>query len=304
MTLHAPCTLCPRCCRVVRARGAAGFCAARAAPRLFRYGPHFGEEPPLTGSRGSGTLFFSHCTLSCLYCQNHPWSHDNRGEDFSIDQLTELFRTLAVQGCHNWNLVSPTPWLPPVREALAPLLREGVRLPLVWNTSGYEATGTLAEFADIMDVALCDLRYASNATALAASQAGDYVDRARETLSWFWARLGPLRLDAAGLAQRGVICRLLILPGHAEEAVATLHWLADNIGVGIHISLMAQYTPAHRALAAPWHRPISRHEYDLVTRALEDLGFENGWVQDFADAPPADLLGCAMPPGHGSVGQN
>jgi len=165
------CTLCPRNCRANRAANETGFCAAGTTPKIFRYGPHFGEEPPVTGERGSGTVFFSHCTMRCLYCQNHPWSQSNRGDDFTPPQLARLFQTIADQGCHNWNLVSPTPWLPQIREALA--IAGARKLPLVFNTSGYECVETLAEYADLADVALCDLRYADNATAAAASGAPD-----------------------------------------------------------------------------------------------------------------------------------
>ncbi len=296
------CSLCPRNCRVSRdAPEHLGFCDAGLTPRVFRYGPHFGEEPPVTGEHGSGTVFCSHCTLRCLYCQNHPWSQSNRGEDIAVPRLTTIFKTLADQKCHNWNLVSPTPWLPQIREALAPL--EDVRLPIVYNTSGYESRATLDEYADLIDVALCDLRYADNATARAASQAGDYVEASRAALTWFWQHLGPLQEDEEGIAKRGTIVRLLILPGCAGETEANLRWLAENIGTEIHVSLMAQYTPTHRALALPaWNRAITEDEYTRVVNTLEDLGFENGWIQDYTPAPDSVLLGADMPPGHGRVG--
>jgi len=289
---------------VNRLAGETGFCRAGATPRLFRHGPHFGEEPPISGEKGSGTLFFSHCTLRCIYCQNHPWSQDGRGEDLPVAALTARLRALAEQGCHNWNLVSPTPWLPWIREAARPLIRAGIRLPFVYNTSGFELPETLAAYADLLDIALFDLRYARNDTAREASASDTYVEAARAAFCWLWERVGPLETDDSGVARRGVICRLLVLPGRADEAIDSLRWLAERTGAGVHISVMAQYTPVHRALGHPdWGRKVTAGEYARVTGAFEKLGFENGWVQACEDGTPADLLGCDMPAGEGTVGQ-
>lgn len=297
------CRLCPRCCRVNRLAGATGYCGAGAEARIFRFGAHFGEEPPISGSRGSGTIFFSHCTLRCIYCQNHPWSQGQAGTTYSRAALGELFRGLYLEGCHNWNLVSPTPWLPQIEEAVAPLLSAGISLPFVYNTSGFEELESLQRFQGLMDVALCDLRYAAPATAAEGSDALTYVAKARQTLLWLWEHLGPLRCDAAGNAQSGVICRLLVLPGRADEAIANLEWLAKHTGGEIHLSVMSQYQPMHRALrTAGWDRTLLAQEYAAVTTAMAELGFENGWIQDFAGAVPDDLLGERMLPGAGNAG--
>lgn len=300
----SPCQLCPRNCKARRLEGETGFCRAGATPRLYRYGPHFGEEPPLSGTNGSGTLFFSHCTLRCLYCQNYPWSQEGGGEDITVDALTARLRELAVSGCHNWNLVSPTPWLPWIREAAQPLIRAGIRLPFVYNTSGFESQKTLAMFVDLIDIALVDLRYARDSTARDASACTAYVVSARTATQWLWQHLGPLQTDTAGVARSGVICRLLVLPGHADEAVENLEWLAATLGVGVHISVMSQYTPVHQARQRPgWDRRVNAIEYGRVTAAVEKLGFENGWVQAYEASEPDDLLGCEMPAGEGAVGR-
>jgi len=297
------CRLCPRACGVNRLAGQRGYCAAGVLPRVFRYGPHFGEEPPLSGTRGSGTIFFSHCTLRCVYCQNHPWSQGGTGDDLSIDALRDIFKRVAEKGCHNWNLVSPTPWLPQIREAAAPLLRAGISLPFVYNTSGFEAPETLEAFSDLADIALIDLRYATPEAAFEGSDARQYVEASRRAFLWFWNHLGPLETDAEGLAKRGVICRLLALPGRVSEAVANLEWLAKRVGNGVHISVMSQYTPVYRATQlAGWNRKVLEEEYALLTEAAEDLGFENGWIQEFEGEAPADLLGQTMPAGEGTVG--
>jgi putative pyruvate formate lyase activating enzyme len=282
------CELCPHRCAV-----RPGFCGAGDKPRVFRWGAHFGEEPPLVGERGSGCIFFSRCTMKCLYCQNSPWSWKGGGEDKSVEELTAIFRHLAtVDRCENWNLVSPTPYLPFIREAVRPLFAEGIRLPFVWNSSGYERVETLEEYREFCDVALFDLRYSKDATALAASSAPGYVGAARSAVKW-----------AAKNAPR-LIVRILVLPGHAEEAVENLRWLADEVSDEVELSLMSQYTPAYKALSTPpFDRALTEAEYLLVTDAAEELGFENGWTQGFAAADPASpLFGENMQADHGRVG--
>ncbi|HPS09705.1 MAG TPA: radical SAM protein [Kiritimatiellia bacterium] len=286
-----------------RLAGQLGYCKAGIQPRVFRYGPHFGEEPPVSGTRGSGTVFFSHCTLRCVYCQNHPWSQGGQGDDLSAEALRDIFQRLAEKGCHNWNLVSPTPWLPQIRAAVAPLIRAGISLPFVYNTSGFEATETLKSFSELADIALIDLRYATPDAAAEGSDAQNYVEAARRAFLWFWDRLGPLQTDADGIAKRGVICRLLALPGRVSEAVANLEWLAEHAGTDVHVSVMSQYTPVYRAMRlSGWDRKVSEDEYALLTEAAADLGFENGWIQEFEGDAPADLLGQAMSAGEGAVG--
>ena len=297
------CTLCPRACGVDRAAGQKGWCGAGNLPRIYRYGPHFGEEPPLVGTKGSGTVFFSRCTLRCLYCQNWPWSQEGEGEDVTVERLTAILRELAEMGCHNWNLVSPTPWLPFIRDAVTPLLRLGISLPFVYNTSGFETRSTLEEYAALADIALCDLRYAREETASEASGAANYVGAARETVKWFWEKLGPLKLDGNGIARRGVICRLLALPGHVQEAVDNLEWLAENVGTRVHVSVMSQYTPVYKALEQePWNRKLFEEEFELLRIAVDELGYDGGWVQEFEGEAPAGLLGQSMSAGKGVVG--
>ena len=291
------CRLCPRACGVDRKNGKTGFCGAGALPRVFRWGPHFGEEPPLVGEHGSGCIFFSRCTMKCLYCQNSPWSWKGGGEDITIPRLTEILRELAVKDrCSNWNLVSPTPYLPFIREAAAPLLAEGIRLPFVWNSSGYESVETLEAYGDLCDTALFDLRYSRDETARAASAAPNYVAAARAAIRWAYEQTP--RTD-----QPPLIVRILVLPGHAEEAIESLAWLATELSAQIPVSLMSQFTPAYRALETPpFNRKVTPEEYESVTEAATDFGFENGWIQSYEAADPAlALLGENMPGGHGTV---
>ena len=299
------CELCPRRCGVDRSAGERGFCHAGALPRVFRWGPHFGEEPPICGPSGSGAVFFSRCTMKCIYCQNSPWSWRGEGRDIAVAELSSILRDLAVKHrCANWNLVSPTPYLPAIRAAAAPLLAEGVRLPFVFNSSGYERPETLSEYADLCDVALIDLRYASDATASAASSAPGYVDASRAAVKYLWNALGPLDSDEPGGATRGVIVRVLVLPGHAEEAIENLAWLAAECSPRVHISVMSQYAPAFQALETPpFDRVVTEEEYAEVTEAAADFGFENGWIQGFESRDASsDLVGENMTPGEGAVG--
>ena len=293
----AICELCPRRCRAARfgADPVCGYCGALNAPRVFRWGPHFGEEPPITGERGSGCVFFSRCTMKCLYCQNSPWSWKGEGVDKTIPELTAIFRDLAVKDrVENWNLVSPTPYLPFIREAVRPLLREGIRLPFVWNSSGYERLETLEEYADLCDRALFDLRYAKEATAISASQAPGYVAAARAAVKWAWEKTD---------GSSGLIVRLLVLPGHADEAIENLAWLATEVSPEVSVSVMAQYTPAYKALETPpFDRAVTEAEYESVTEAAADFGFENGWIQGYeASDPKLALLGENMSADHGVV---
>ena len=280
------CALCPRRCG-----RRPGFCGAGDVPRVFRWGPHFGEEPPLTGTRGSGCVFFSRCTMKCLYCQNSPWSWKGAGEDKTVAELTAIFRELAVKDrVENWNLVSPTPYLPFIRAAVRPLLDEGIRLPFVWNSSGYERVETLEEYRDLCDWALFDLRYARGRSAAAYSGAPDYVDAARAAVKW-------------AAAHAKLIVRILVLPGLADEAIENLAWLASEVSNEVPVSVMAQYTPAYRARECPpLDRPVTAEEYESVTEAAADFGFENGWIQDYAASDPKlALLGENMTANHGTV---
>lgn len=280
------CSLCPRCCGK-----RPGYCGAGEVPRVFRWGPHFGEEPPITGERGSGCVFFSRCTMKCLYCQNSPWSWKGEGRDLTINELTTIFRDLAVKDrVENWNLVSPTPYLPFIREAVRPLSEEGIRLPFVWNSSGYERVETLEEYSDLCDWALFDLRYANDSTAVKASQAPDYVAASRAAVKWAWDH-------------KKLIVRILVLPGHAEEAIENLAWLATELSNEVPVSIMAQYTPAYKALQTPpFDRGVTEEEYESVTEAAADFGFENGWIQGYEAADPKlAMLGENMSPNHGTI---
>ena len=251
----------------------------------------------MTGERGSGCVFFSRCTMKCLYCQNSPWSWRGEGVDKTIPELTAIFRELAVKDrVENWNLVSPTPYLPFIREAVKPLWGEGIRLPFVWNSSGYERVETLEEYGELCDWGLFDLRYSRNETALKASGTPDYVEHARSAIKWLWNR-------TIEQSNNRTIVRILVLPGHADEAIENLAWLATELSNEIPVSIMSQFTPAYKALQTPpFDRGVTEEEYASVTEAAADFGFENGWIQGFGAADPKlALLGENMGADHGVI---
>jgi putative pyruvate formate lyase activating enzyme len=291
------CRLCPRRCGVDRLSGQIGFCGAGARPKIYTFGPHHGEEPPLSGTRGSGTVFFSCCTLACIYCQNYRWSQNRDGAEHDVPGLAAILRELADLRCHNWNLVSPTPWIPFIAEALELLDHDGVSLPVVYNTSGFETGGMIDSLSGIVDVYLVDLRYASPETAATASGSKHYVQVARDAVAKMWNQVGPVVLDDDGTARRGTICRLLVLPGHAVESIDNLRWLKREIGTELAISLMAQYSPAHLAVdMLPWNRRVTQEEYELVRAEAEELGFGNGWIQDYEFPVRNELAGMNFGP--------
>ena len=231
--------------------------------------------------------------MKCLYCQNSPWSWKGGGEDKTVAELAAIMRDLAERDrVENWNLVSPTPYLPFVREAAHLLKKEGVALPFVWNSSGYERIETLEEYGELCDWALFDLRYSRGETAAELSQAPGYVDAAREALRWAW-----------GSRPERLIVRVLVLPGHSDEAIESLAWIAAELSNEVQVSVMAQYTPVYKALETPpLDRAVTREEYESVAEAAADFGFERGWLQGFeASDPKLALLGENMTCGHGAV---
>lgn len=288
------CELCPHRCGADRFGGSgAGFCGALDKPRVFRWGPHFGEEPPITLKRGSGCVFFSRCTMKCLYCQNSPWSWKGAGEDKSVEELAGIFRSLVLDDkIENINLVSPTPYLPFIREAADIIRKEGIKIPYVWNSSGYERVEVLEEYRELCDWALFDLRYSRDETARRLSSAPGYVDAARAAVKWAYEKSGV-----------DLIVRILVLPGHHEEAIENLAFLATELSNEIPVSVMSQFTPAYKALETPpLNRSVTEEEYEEVVEAAADFGFENGWIQGYeASDPKLALLGENMTENHGVV---
>lgn len=273
------------------AQSGEGFCGLPATPVVARAGLHLWEEPCVSGARGSGAVFFSGCVLRCVYCQNHAISHENFGKPVSVERLREIFWELIGQGAHNINLVSPTPFAPAIREALA----EPLPVPVVWNTGGYERVETLRSLEGKVQVWLPDLKYVDSGLSRDLSGAVDYFGAASAAIEEMVRQTGNYVLEN-GLLKRGVLIRHLMLPGRLENTKAVLDWVAETFRPGqVLLSLMAQYTPQPGAEGL-LSRRVTGAEYRAALRYMENLGITDGYCQDAASAraeytPDFDLTG-------------
>ena len=278
--LLAHCTLCPRRCGVNRNAGARGFCGAGRTVRVAHTMLHTWEEPCLVGTHGAGAVFFAHCTLRCIYCQNHAISHEGSGTEISEDALAARFRSLEREGAATLDLVTPTHYTPQILYALTLARKQGLTLPVVWNTSGYETTENIARLAGAVDIYLPDLKYESEESGRLYSAAPDYAQVAWAALAAMVEQVGAVRFDADGQLLRGVLVRHLVLPGHRHESIALVRRLWAEFGDAIQLSLMRQYTPLYRAAEfPPLHRRLTTFEYESVVTAARELGMERVYVQ-------------------------
>ena len=275
------CDLCPHECRVNRIKGEIGICRSGSRPKIASANLHRGEEPPISGTKGSGTIFFSGCTLQCVFCQNFPISQLGNGEEMSTLGLAEKMLQLQRRGAHNINFVTPTHFMPQILAALWQAIPMGFRLPLVWNTSGFERVDALALLDGVVAIYLPDMKYSDDDIARQLSNARGYREANRGAVREMFRQVGQLVTDDNGIAVKGLIIRHLVLPEGKSGSSETIRWIADNIGTETHIALMSQYFPAGRAATlAGVDRPVNSAEYDAAVEALEAAGLDNGWVQE------------------------
>jgi len=282
--LLAPCRLCPRECGVDRLAGQSGFCGQGGRARVAKALPHFGEEPPLTGSRGAGTVFFTGCALRCLYCQNYQISQEGMGEEISSAALAGIFLDLQQRGCHNLDLVSPTPHWPFILESLELAIPRGLRLPIVYNTHGYVSLELLKCLEGVVDIYLPDMKYGTDESARTLSQVSDYTRHNRAAVREMVRQVGRLKTDSGDVAFQGVLVRHLVLP---EGLSGTSHVLQELLEIShrIPLSLMSQYRPCHRAQDHPsLNRPLTGEEYQQALGAAENLGLEEVFTQELESA--------------------
>ncbi len=284
------CSICPRRCGVRRDADHPGFCGAGWEPVVARAAPHFWEEPCISGTRGSGAVFFAGCALRCVFCQNHAISAGGRGKAVSPERLREIFRALEAQGVHNLNLVTASHFLPGVLKALDP----PPAVPVVWNTGGYESVPALQALAGKVQVYLPDMKYADPALARRLSGAEDYPRTAKAAILEMFRQTGPYVLDGDGMLVRGVMVRHLVLPGELDNTFGVLDWLAESFRPGdILVSLMGQYTP--NGHGGP-DRRLTEEEYRRAVDYMAALGLLEGYTQDLTSAeaeytPPFDGTG-------------
>lgn len=286
------CHLCPRDCGAARGETGKGFCGMGADPRVARAAPHYDEEPVISGTRGSGAIFFSGCSLKCCFCQNYALSHGGYGTTISVARLREIYFELIEQGVHNINLVNPTHFALAIRESL----QEPLPVPVVWNSGGYERVETLHMMEGRVQVYLPDLKYIRPESAGRYSGAADYFEYAAPALKEMLRQTGPVVLDGEGLIRRGTIIRHLILPGCAEESMRILDFIREELN-GAWVSLMAQYLPFGDAAGVDeLGRRLTPEEYERVSNHLIDIGLEDGFIQELSSSdekyiPKFDLTG-------------
>ncbi len=279
------CRLCPRECGVDRTAGERGVCGMDYGPVYSSANLHYGEEPPISGWSGSGTIFMTGCNLNCMFCQNYPISQLRHGNETTVQSLARRMLYLQRSGAHNINFVTPTHQAAALYESLLIAYREGLKIPIVYNSGGYDSVEMLKFWDGIVDVYMPDAKYGTDGPAKDLSNAPEYVRHNRAALTEMHRQVGKLELSEDGVARRGLLVRHLVLPGGLSATDEVLKWIAENLSPETYISLMSQYFPTWRAFAHPvLHRPLNGAEYREAVEALERYRLDNGWTQPFRGA--------------------
>lgn len=275
------CRLCPRECNVNRLTGEVGYCGASDKLMVSRAALHFWEEPCVSGENGSGTVFFSNCNLKCVFCQNHCISQENLGVEISIERLSEIFLELEENGANNINLVTPTHYVPQIIEALKLSKANGLKIPILYNSNGYDSLDTLKALDGYIDVYLPDLKYYNSKYSLKYSMAKDYFEKASIAIEEMYRQVGKPVFDENGIIKKGVIIRHLMLPGLLFDSKKILDYIHKTFGNNVYISLMNQYTPMFKASNYPEiNRKLNEKHYDSIIDYALDLGIKNAFIQE------------------------
>lgn len=279
--LLSPCRLCPRRCGADRLRGQAGYCKSGREIKIARAALHHWEEPPISGENGSGAVFFSYCTMQCVFCQNYAISTLHRGKQVSVEELADAFLALQEQHAENINLVTPTHYVPQIIDALDIARKGGLRLPVVYNTSGYELPETLRLLEGYVDIYLPDFKYWADRYAVRYSNAPRYAEYAKAALAEMYRQTGPPVFDSRGVMRKGVIVRHMLLPGLLFDAKKILDYLYKTYKHNIYISIMNQYTPLEHVRAYPEiNRPVSAAYYGALLDYASKIGIERAFIQE------------------------
>ena len=271
--MMARCQLCPHRCHINRLAGELGSCHTGRLAMVSNHGPHFGEEPPLVGEKGSGTVFFTNCSLRCVFCQNSNISQLGEGEPVSPEKLAHMMLSLQNQGCHNINLVTPTHVVPQILEALVIAASQGLTIPLVYNTSGYDSVDTLQLLDGIIDIYMPDIKYSDEAVADRLSGISHYPELIRAAVKEMFRQVGDLELDNKGIAIKGLLVRHLVLPFNQAGTKAIVRYLAEEISKNTYINLMAQYRPCYRATKYPLlNRQLRPEEFQEALKWAREAG--------------------------------
>lgn len=286
--LMKDCAVCRRDCHVDRTGGEKGFCRSGAEPVAARVSLHYHEEPCISGDVGSGTVFFSGCNMACVFCQNRQISRGEGGKEIAVERLAEIFLEQQAAGAANLNLVTPTHFAPQIVRALRLAKEGGLKIPVVWNSSGYEKVETLRLLKGLVDIYLVDFKYMSGDLAQRYSAASDYPQVAKTALAEMFSQQPQAEFDAYGMMLRGCLVRHLLLPGHGADSQDVLSYLFREYGHSIYISIMGQYTPCGDLTQySEINRKVTAEEYDRLVDFAVDLGIENAFVQELESADEA-----------------
>lgn len=278
------CTLCPHNCKVNRLEGKRGRCYCNDKLRIALSSLHYYEEPCISGKNGSGTVFFSNCNLNCIYCQNHEISQEHKGKDITIEELANIFLEQQEKGANNINLVTPTSYVYHIIEALDIAKKNGLNIPIIYNTNGYENVETIDLLNGYIDVYLPDLKYYSKELSKKYSGIDNYFEVATKAIKRMYEQVGTASFNEEGIIQKGVIIRHLVLPNHILNSKRILKWVKENLPSDIYISVMAQYFPTYKAKQDELiNRKLTKKEYKQIEEYLYMLDLENGYIQELGD---------------------
>ncbi len=278
------CEICPRKCEVNRNNNQIGWCKSTDRVKIGLYSTHDFEEPCISGDKGSGTVFFSNCTMNCIFCQNYEISQLGKGKVISIEELSNIFIMQQEKGVHNINLVTPTSYVYQIIEAIKIAKAKGLNIPIVYNTNGYENIETIKALNGYVDVYLPDLKYAEEKLAIEYSGAKNYFEVATNAIKEMIKQVGNIKLNEDGIIQKGVIIRHLVLPNHIENSKKVLLWIKQNLPNDIYVSIMAQYFPTYKAKEnQELNRKLTKKEWEQIEKYVEEIDIENGFIQELGD---------------------
>lgn len=277
------CTICPHNCKINRKNGQVGRCKSKDTVKIALYSTHNFEEPCISGKKGSGTVFFSNCNLNCVFCQNYEISQEGKGIEITINRLAEIFLEQQEKDVENINLVTPTSYVPQIIEAIKLARKQGLKLPIVYNTNGYEKVETLKMLEGYIDIYLPDLKYSDNKLAKCLSKVDNYFEITTEALKEMYRQTGKAIFDDRGIMKKGMIIRHLVLPNHILNSRRVLKWINDNMN-DVYVSIMAQYFPTYKAKEIEdINRKLTKEEYEQIENYLYRLNLENGYIQELGE---------------------
>ena len=278
------CEICPHKCKINREIGNIGRCKANDKVKIALYSIHKFEEPCITGNNGSGTVFFSNCNLNCIYCQNYEISQLGKGKEITINELADIFIELQNKKVENINLVTPTSYVLHIIEAIKIAKRNGLKIPIIYNTNAYENIETLKLLEGYVDVYLPDLKYYDNELGKKYSKIDNYFNIATKAIKEMYRQVGPTKINEDGIIQKGVMIRHLVLPNNLENSKNILKWIKENIDEKVYINIMAQYFPTYKAKEDEiLNRKLTKEEYEKIENYVYELGIENGYMQELGE---------------------